>query len=64
MDDVFVLWTGIEKQLDEFTAFLNTIHDLLEFSVTRDPKEICFLDVKVRKDGNKIHTSLYTKPTD
>lgn len=46
VDDIFVLWTGSEIELDEFTTFWN---ELLEFSVTKSQKEICFLDVWVNK---------------
>lgn len=64
VDDIFVLWKGTEIQLDAFTLYLNSIHPLLEFTITKDPVEISFLDVKVMKKEGVIHTTLFTKETD
>lgn len=49
VDNIFLLWTSLVKELDEFTTFINSIHKLLEFTVTKDQTEMCFLDVKVTK---------------
>lgn len=46
MDDVFPLWLGTEHE------HLNTMHELLKFTVTKDVKEVCYLDVKVTRMGN------------
>lgn len=37
---------------------------MLEFTVTKDQKEMCFLDVKIIRENDHLHTTLYTKPTD
>lgn len=44
----FVLWSGSEIELEQFNAFLNSIHDLLEFSITKNWEEISFPDVKIK----------------
>lgn len=43
---------------------LNTIHPLLQFTLTKNQQEICFLDVRVIKKGDQVHMTLFTKPTD
>lgn len=64
VDDIFVVWTVSENALEEFTNFINSMHNLLEFLVTKDAKEICFLDVKIIPEDDGLHTTLYSKPTD
>lgn len=64
VDNIFVLWTGSEDELNEFTTFINGIHELLEFPITKDQKEMCFLDVKIIREHDRLQTTLYTKPTD
>lgn len=64
VDDVFVLWTGTDIQFNEFTEYLNGIHEVLEFTVRKNQKEMSFLDVKVTKEREGLHTSLYTKQND
>lgn len=63
VDDIFMLWSGTENQLEEFMSHINSIHSLLEFTLTKDTQEICFLNVKVIKEVDTFRTTLYSKPT-
>lgn len=49
VDDIFVLWKGDEKALDEFAESLNKIHPLLTFTITKHKQTVTFLDVEVTK---------------
>ena len=48
----------------EFVNFLNSPHHSIQFTVEYSKKTVNFLDVQVVRQGNKIVTDLYTKPTD
>lgn len=60
MDDVFLLWTGAEYELDQFMEYLNTRHELLKFTITKDQQIVQYLDVVVEK-GDNLNTRLFTK---
>ena len=65
LDDIFCLWTeGVDK-LKVFFNYLNEFHPLIKFTMEYSEKQINFLDVLVTKSdsGEKLCSSLYTKPT-
>ena len=64
IDDVFLVWTHGEEKLLEFVNFLNSAHHSIKFTVEYSKETVSFLDVQVIRQGNKIVTDLYTKPTD
>lgn len=64
VDNIFVLWAGTAKELDAFESSINHIHPLLQSSMTKDQDEIFFLNVRVLKKDECLHTTLYTKPAD
>ena len=43
---------------------LNSIDGNLQFTMQKSKEIVPFLDILIRKDGTKIWTDLYTKPTD
>lgn len=57
--DVFMVWTGTEHELSSFLHDINYFHKLSKFTLTKDPKEIFFLDVKIMRQNNKRHTALF-----
>ena len=65
IDDIFMLWTGTEKDLLDFVEHLNKSHPLLKFKVNYNfqSKSVEFLDtiISISSDGF-IKTTLYTKP--
>ena len=65
IDDIFLLWNGTLEELEVFLEQLNQIHPSIKFDAKFSKSSIEFLDTKVYKatDG-KLHTTLYTKPTD
>lgn len=64
IDDIFTLWTWGADLLHEFLEELNQFHPTLKFTAEFSEDTVNFLDVKILKIGKKLHTSLYTKPTD
>ena len=45
-------------------SFLNPIDSNLQFTMEVAGNELCFLDLKLTLKDNKIHTAVYSKPTD
>ncbi len=64
IDDIFMLWSGTENQLLQFYSLLNTSDENLRFTVNYDDSCVSFLDICIIRDGKKIITDLYRKPTD
>ena len=64
IDDVFLIWEHGEDSLDKFIDYLNSIHPTIKFTKKSSRTEIDFLDVLVSREGNRIKTSLFVKPTD
>ena len=50
--------------MDSFLERLNTFHPDIKFTHERSKTEINFLDLTVRKAGDRLITDLYCKPTD
>ncbi len=57
-------WSGTENQFLQFYSFLNTSDEHLHFTVNHDDSCVSFLDFCIIRDGKKIITDLYRKPTD
>ena len=62
--DIFLVWTHGEEKLLEFVDFLNSAHHSIKVTVENSKEVVNLLDVQVIKQGNKVVTDLYTKPTD
>ena len=65
IDDIFMVWTHGEEQLNKFVQYLNNIHPTIKFTHECSKEEINFLDttVKILPDRS-LYTTLYNKPTD
>ena len=64
IDDIFFIWKGTEEELQKFLAEVNDIHPTIKFDYEFSKKSINFLDSKVSFIGNRLSTSVFTKPTD
>ena len=70
IDDIFFIWNNDENSLNEFIHFAQTysesqgMRSKINFTVNHSVEEVSFLDVLVKKKGNKLVTSVYSKPTD
>ena len=64
IDDIFSIWTWGADALHDFLEDLNDFHPTLKFTAEFSDTAVHFLDTTVIKVGTKLHTKLYTKPTD
>ena len=65
IDDIFVIWTHSDHELDEFIVYLNQCMPSIKFEAEISMESVNSLDVKVSMDlEGHIVTDLYTKPTD
>ena len=64
IDDVFLIWTHGEEELDRFILHCNAKHHTIKFTAERSYKCLPFLDVMVELRDGHLHTDLYSKPTD
>lgn len=64
IDDVIMVWRGTESQLLDFHHYMNNLVDTIHFSLEYSKNQIHFLDTWVKRDGNRLYTTLYRKPTD
>ena len=50
--------------MKQFIDSLNQAHESIKFTAEWSKERVSFLDVQVIKEGNRIITDLFTKPTD
>ena len=64
MDDTFVIWKHGDRELQSFLEHLNGQCAEIQFTMEKETKgSLLFLNVRVKKDGSKLATSVYRKPT-
>ncbi|MDA8010421.1 MAG: reverse transcriptase domain-containing protein, partial [Alphaproteobacteria bacterium] len=64
VDDTFVIWTHGPDRLQSFHQHLNKQHPKIQFTVEEEKDDqLPFLDVLVTKEGRRLLTSVYRKPT-
>ena len=66
IDDVFAIWTHGEENLLKFIHDMNFYHATIKFTAEWSRESVVFQDTiyKVIREGYKLITDLYTKPTD
>ena len=64
IDDLFLIWTGTKEQFKDFVTNLNSQHSSIKFSYQISDKSIDFLDATVYIKNRRLHTTIFTKPTD
>ena len=64
VDDTFIIWPHGPDGLRSFHQHLNQQHPSIQFTVEGEKDDrLPFLDVLVTKEGGKLVTSVYRKPT-
>ena len=63
-DDCPVLWDGTDEKIKELYNFIDTLNPDLKFTMEIGNQSICFLDLRISIVGNKLTTTVYSKPTD
>ena len=64
IDDIFMLWKGQKKKLEDFLNHLNEVHPSLKFEWKISKYKISFLDCEVIRKNNRLKTDVHQKPTD
>ena len=64
IDDVFLIWTHGQEELEKFVNYCNSRHPTIKFTTERSTQSIPFLDVMVNLHNGFLETDLYSKPTD
>ena len=65
IDNIFLIFIGITKQLESMKDFMNNLHHTIKFTFGHSTQEISFLDMKIHIGADrKLSTTLYRKPTD
>ena len=64
VDYTFVIWPHSQEALRDFHNHLNQQNPAIQFTMEEEKEDkIAFLDVLVKRVGNKARTSVYRKPT-
>ena len=63
MDDIITILTDDDAHVP-LETYLNSCHPRVKFTVSTPSQSVPFLDTLTQITDNKIHTDLYTKPTD
>ena len=58
------MWNGNHERLHDYHNFINSIDSNLQFSVEIGGTSLDFLDLRITIVDNKLHTTVYRKPTD
>ena len=58
IDDIFIIWTGSQTDLNTFMDKINSIHPTIKFTHECDDNELTFLDMTVYKGQNFHETGL------
>ena len=64
LDDCYINWPYGEEKLGVLHRILNSLNDNIQLTVETSCVELPFLDVMVKKEGTRLTTDIYYKPTD
>ena len=64
IDDVFLIWTNSEENLERFLKELNGFHPSIKFTFEKSKMKVNFLNVVIKIKNGRISTDLYSKPVD
>ena len=61
IDNVFLIWTHGQQELDNFITLANTSHPPIKFTSEQSNDSISFLDVKVTLSNGYLERDFYSK---
>ena len=64
VDDTFIVWNHGQEELDNFLQHLNSKNRNIQFTMEKERDgELSFLDVLVKREGQRLGHKVYRKPT-
>ena len=63
-DDCFVIWRPELGNINDLHTIINSLNELLQFSMESNDTELPFLDIRIYKETNRLETDIYHKATD
>jgi hypothetical protein len=64
IDDIVGAMSGSRESLQQFIDFMSNFTPSLKFTHTISDTSVCFLDLNISIDSDRLSTSIYYKPTD
>lgn len=54
-DNIFVMWRGTERQLENFHSYINTLHSRIKYTIEKEINgTLKFLHLKQTKEKGRI----------
>lgn len=63
IDDVFIIWTDSEEDLQQLVADINKCHPTIKMTSEISKKSISYLDLDITIQGNRLQTTSHFKKT-
>ena len=63
VDDILVIWSGSDRQIQLFINYLNNLHKNIHFTSEIGNGTLAFLDFQITLTGNKLEYKIFRKPT-
>ena len=63
-DNYLIIWCGDTEKINNFHKMLNNVYEKLKFTIEIAGSSICFLDLKIFIQSNRLETTVYSKHTD
>lgn len=64
VDDILCLWTGTDRQINQFLNYINSLHNKIKFTLELEvDHSINFLDLTITHKNNYHSFKIYRKPT-
>ena len=63
VDDILMVWTGTNRQVDLLLSEMNAMNESIKFTVEKGNETINYLDLTLTLNNNRIEYKIYRKPT-
>ena len=63
VDDILIVWSGTDRQVDLFLKETNAMHKDIKFTVEKGNKTINYLDLALTVNSKRIDYKIYRKST-
>ena len=64
VDDILLIWSGTDRQLDKLLIDINKVNEDIKFTIEKGNKQINYLDLDIKiNDELKFEFKIFRKPT-